>query len=76
MDEEMRSLLENGSWELVEKPEGAKPVPMKWVYKCWNSVNLVSRITMGDLGFRLRVRTCERRRACTTLRRLGKRLRV
>ena len=33
MDEEMRSLLENGTWELVEKPEGVKPVPMKWVYK-------------------------------------------
>ena len=33
MDEEMRSLLENGTWELVEKPEGVKPIPMKWVYK-------------------------------------------
>ena len=33
MDEEMRSLWENGTWELVEKPEGVKPVPMKWVYK-------------------------------------------
>ena len=33
MDEEMRSLLENGTWELVEKPEGVKPVTMKWVYK-------------------------------------------
>ena len=33
MDDEMRSLLENGTWELVPKPEGLKPVPMKWVYK-------------------------------------------
>jgi len=33
MDEEMRSLLENGTWELVERPEGVKPIPMKWVYK-------------------------------------------
>jgi hypothetical protein len=33
MDKEMRSLLENGTWELVERPEGVKPIPMKWVYK-------------------------------------------
>ncbi|GAQ93102.1 hypothetical protein KFL_012990020 [Klebsormidium nitens] len=33
MDEEMRSLLENGTWELVEKPEGVKPVPMKYMQK-------------------------------------------
>ncbi len=29
----MRSLLENGTRELVERPEGVKPIPMKWVYK-------------------------------------------
>ncbi len=29
----MCSLLENGTWELVERPEGVKPIPMKWVYK-------------------------------------------
>ena len=33
MDEEMRSLPENGTWELVEKPEGVKTVYIKWVYK-------------------------------------------
>ncbi len=33
MDEEMRSFLENGTWELVETLEGVKPIPMKWVYK-------------------------------------------
>jgi hypothetical protein len=33
MDEGMHSLLENGTWELVERPEGVKPIPMKWVYK-------------------------------------------
>ncbi len=29
----MRSLLENGTWELVERSKGVKPIPMKWVYK-------------------------------------------
>ena len=33
MDEEMRSLLENGTWELEELPGGVRPLPMKWVYK-------------------------------------------
>jgi hypothetical protein len=33
MDEDMHSLLENSTWELVERPEGVKPIPMKWVYK-------------------------------------------
>jgi hypothetical protein len=31
MDEEMTSLLENGTWELGKIPEGAKALPMKWV---------------------------------------------
>ncbi|GAQ92061.1 putative retrotransposon protein [Klebsormidium nitens] len=33
MDEEMRSLLENGTGELVKKSEGVKPVLIKSVYK-------------------------------------------
>lgn len=33
MNDEFKSLLENGTWELVECPPGVKPVPMKWVYK-------------------------------------------
>jgi hypothetical protein len=33
MDEEMHSLLENGTWELVERSEGVKPIPMNWIYK-------------------------------------------
>ena len=44
MDEEMRSLWENGTWELVEKPEGVKPVPMKWAYRMrlgtWSGTSL------------------------------------
>jgi hypothetical protein len=34
MNEAIQSLpLENKTWELVQKLEGVKPVPMKWVYK-------------------------------------------
>jgi hypothetical protein len=29
----MTSLLENETWELEKLPEGAKALPMKWVYK-------------------------------------------
>jgi hypothetical protein len=44
MDEEMHSLLENGTWELVERPEGVKPIPMKWVYKVkWDAQGNVER---------------------------------
>jgi hypothetical protein len=42
MDEKMRSLLENSTWELVERPKGVKPIPMKWVYK-------VKRDTQGNV---------------------------
>jgi hypothetical protein len=44
MDEEMRLLLENGTWELVERLEGVKPIPMKWVYKVkWDAQGNVER---------------------------------
>lgn len=33
MDEEIASLLENGTWTLEELPGGVKPIPCKWVYK-------------------------------------------
>jgi hypothetical protein len=32
-DDEMTSLLANGTWELEELPPGVKPIPVKWVFK-------------------------------------------
>lgn len=33
MEEEYQSLLEHGTWELVDCPNGVKPIPAKWVFK-------------------------------------------
>ena len=33
MEDEMQSLRENQTWELVEKPTGARVLPVRWVYK-------------------------------------------
>ncbi|CAI7926313.1 unnamed protein product [Closterium sp. NIES-54] len=33
MDVEFNSLIENGTWELVELPEGRRPINSKWVFK-------------------------------------------
>ena len=33
MDDEIKSLLENKTWTMVEPPAGIKPIPVKWVYK-------------------------------------------
>ena len=32
MNEEMKSLQENNTWELVDRPPGKKPVGCQWVY--------------------------------------------
>ncbi|KAI3708032.1 hypothetical protein L2E82_37034 [Cichorium intybus] len=33
MDEEMKAILKNNTWELVDLPEGHKSIGVKWVYK-------------------------------------------
>ena len=33
MEEEMNSLLENKTWELVKLPKGRKAIQNKWVYR-------------------------------------------
>jgi len=32
-DAEFQSLIDNGTWELVELPKGRKPVGCKWVFR-------------------------------------------
>ena len=33
MEEEMRALAENETWDLVDAPKGVKPIGCRWVYK-------------------------------------------
>ena len=33
MKEEMKSMKDNGIWDLVELPEGVKPIGCKWIFK-------------------------------------------
>jgi hypothetical protein len=33
MAEEINSIEDNGTWELVDLPAGQKPIGLKWVYK-------------------------------------------
>jgi hypothetical protein len=33
MEEEMRALVENETWDLVDAPKGVKPIGCRWVYK-------------------------------------------
>ena len=33
MEEEMRALVENENWDLVDAPKGVKPIGCRWVYK-------------------------------------------
>ena len=42
MDEEMRALLQNHTWDIVNLPKGKKPVNCRWVYtlKCKSDVSL------------------------------------
>ncbi|GKU94299.1 hypothetical protein SLEP1_g7814 [Rubroshorea leprosula] len=38
MDEEIKAIQKNGTWELVTPPEGQKAIGMKWVYKVKKNV--------------------------------------
>lgn len=49
MDQEMESLRKNGTWILVDKPEGAKTVKCKWVFKR----KLAADGSVGDFKARL-----------------------
>ena len=33
MNEEMKSMRDNGVWDLVKLPEGLKPIGCKWIFK-------------------------------------------
>ena len=33
MKDEMKSMKDNGVWDIVELPEGVKPIGCKWIFK-------------------------------------------
>jgi hypothetical protein len=33
MNEEIASLQANGSWVLVDEPQGVKSIPVRWIFK-------------------------------------------
>jgi hypothetical protein len=33
MDEEMKAIEKNETWEMTDLPKGHKPIGVKWVYK-------------------------------------------
>ena len=39
MEEEMRALAENDTWDLVDAPKGVKPIGCRWVYKGKYNIN-------------------------------------
>ena len=43
MEEEMRALNANDTWDLVDPPQNCKPIRCKWVYKVkYNADGLVN----------------------------------
>jgi hypothetical protein len=43
-DEKMASLLENNTWEVIDKPPGANIIDVKWVYKVkYDTTGMVDR---------------------------------
>ncbi|RVW88213.1 Retrovirus-related Pol polyprotein from transposon TNT 1-94 [Vitis vinifera] len=48
MKEEMKSMKDNGVWDLVELPEGIKPIGCKWIFKTKrDSKGNIARIIMA-----------------------------
>ncbi|RVW65786.1 Retrovirus-related Pol polyprotein from transposon TNT 1-94 [Vitis vinifera] len=44
MKDEMKSMKNNGVWDLVELPEGVKPIGCKWIFKTkWDSKDNIVR---------------------------------
>ena len=39
MEEEIKSIQRNNTWDLVDLPEGKTPVGLKWIYKAKYNAN-------------------------------------
>ncbi|CAI7866221.1 unnamed protein product [Closterium sp. NIES-53] len=49
MDAEFNSLIENGTWELVELPEGRRPISSKWVFKMDITTAFLNGVLLEDI---------------------------
>lgn len=38
-EEEIKSIVKNGTWDLVDLPPGAKPIGLKWIFKIKRNVD-------------------------------------
>jgi len=50
---EMDSIMSNGTWEIVERPYGCKPIGCKWVFK--KNLGLMVQLRGTRQGLWLRV---------------------
>lgn len=49
MDDEIKSLYDNNTWELIEKPAEARLVSYKWIFKVKEGVHYKKGVNFNDV---------------------------
>jgi len=47
MEQELKSIEQNRTWELVPLPDGHRPITLKWVFKLKDELGRTSRSPSG-----------------------------